>query len=142
MYFLHYTKLLYFVQYIIDHSNEEVEELNLQLAEMIESINPEKLRPFKVVPLSLPTLASPAAGQEKELVCRVSVDNHTPDTDVEDVAQFQQQLRAYVEHVNTSVLVIKQIFDSLGVKTGRLKLRPVVIEFFSTERPDLKLKMR
>jgi prophage antirepressor-like protein len=143
MYFLHLTNLQHFVQYIIDHASEELEQLNAHLADMINNIDPEKLRPAKPVPVSLPAfLAKQKTEQKGRVVGRVSVGNNTPDASVEDTEQFRQQLRSLMEQINSTVPTIKQLFDALGVKEGRMRLRPVVIEFFSTERPDLKLKLR
>ena len=48
MYVLHYTKLLYILEYLVNNYNEEVDVVNANLADFISSLNTGNLEP--VVP--------------------------------------------------------------------------------------------
>jgi hypothetical protein len=53
MYILHYSHLTYIIKYLIDHYNDEVDEINKKLGEFIKDLNIRILRPAIVKPLNI-----------------------------------------------------------------------------------------
>ena len=131
MYVLNYAKLLQILEYIVNHYNEETDEINDHLAELIASLDP-KMVPVVPEARCLKSIKIESVGQPTVKI--------EANTDLE----IMQKLEDHFKKMDTctKAVTFKSIFDELDIKRDRLKLYPTVIEIGEKIRPDVVVKKK
>ena len=132
MYVLHYTKLLYILEYLVANYNEEVDVVNANLADFISSLDAGNLEPVVPKAKYLKSIKIKTLGQPT-----VKIEANTD-------AEIVQKLEEYFRKMDmcTKSVTFKSIFDELDIKRDRLKLYPTVVEIGKKTRPDVILKKK
>jgi hypothetical protein len=131
MYVLNYAKLLQILEYIVNHYNEETDEINDHLAELIASLDP-KMVPVVPEVKCLKSIKIESVGQPTVKI--------EANTDLEIV----QKLEEYFTRMDSQVtsVTFKSIFDALNIKRDRLQLYPKLLEIREKIRPDVVVKKK
>jgi len=131
MYVLNYAKLLQILEYIVNHYNEETDEINDHLAELIASLDP-KMVPVVPEVKCLKSIKIESVGQPTVKI--------EANTDLEIV----QKLKEYFTRMDSQVtsVTFKSIFDALNIKRDRLQLYPKLLEIREKIRPDVVVKKK
>jgi hypothetical protein len=131
MYVLNYAKLLQILEYIVNHYNEETDEINDHLAELIASLDP-KMVPFVPEARCLKSIKIKSVGHPDVKI--------EANTDLEIV----QKLEEYFTKMDSQVtsVTFKSIFDALNIKRDRLQLYPKLLEIREKIRPDVVVKKK
>jgi hypothetical protein len=127
MYILHYSHLTYIVKYLIDHYNDEVDEINKKLAEFVKDLNIRTLRPAIVKPLN---------------IAYIQQTGHPDVTLTADSAtSLNLKMEEYIKSLDTTTVTIKakDVFDNIGLKTGRRSKYPTLIDFITKILPNAKM---
>ena len=127
MYRLCYDNLTYILGYIVDHFNDEVDEINRALGTFILNLNNRCIISVPVVPLILAQIHQ----HEKPDVV-LSAD--TPESLLEKMTEHIQKLDK-----NVKVVKAKQVFDTIGVKDGRRSKYPMLQEILHKLLPDARM---
>jgi hypothetical protein len=127
MYRMCYNNLTYILEYIIDHFNEEVDEVNKSLETFILNLNNRCIISVPVVPLILAQIYQ----HEKPYVV-LSAD--TPNT-------LLIKMTEYIENVDKNVKVVKakDVFDTIGLKKDRKINYPILEEIINKMLPDVRM---
>ena len=131
MYILHYSNFKYIVEYIINHYTEEVEQINQKLEEFIKNLDTRTLRPVVVQAKPLNRIHIQRAGKTDVVI--------TTNTSEDLVTK----LELYIESLdkNTKSINVKQVFDSLNIKTARKEKYPVFFEIMKRLLPNTEIKL-
>lgn len=136
IYILHYTNLKYIVEYLCDHYNEEIEEVNNKLAYFISTINSHNLRPF---------IPGERCIQYANITT-LKEDGTTTNTILQANTQedFVKQLKDYISKldVQTTQITKKRIFDDLKVNKNRKDKVIILRDILSQLRPEIQLKLK
>ena len=126
MYRLCYDNLTHILEYIIDHFNDEVDEVNRALETFINKLN----RRGKSVPV-VPLIVAAVYQHEKPDVVLTS---DTPDGLLKKMAE-------YIENLDKNVKVVKakDVFDKIGLKKDRRSNYPMLQEIIKEKLPDAKM---
>jgi len=126
MYRLCYDNLTHILEYIIDHFNDEVDEVNRALETFINKLN----RRGKSVPV-VPLIVAAVYQHEKPDVVLTS---DTPDGLLKKMAE-------YIENLDKNVKVVKakDVFDKIGLKKDRRANYPMLQEIIKEKLPDAKM---
>jgi|GWRWMinimDraft_13_1066021.scaffolds.fasta_scaffold00340_4 hypothetical protein len=137
MYVLNLSHMTYIVQYICEHYNDEVDEVNAKLAEFISGFDSHNLRPFVPEPKPLPLTI-----QEAKL-STTEEDGTTTLTTIQANSQddFKAKLEEYILKLDSATTCIskKKVFDDLNVKKGRTDKLPLLQFILGKLRPNVKL---
>jgi hypothetical protein len=129
--------MTYIVQYICEHYNDEVDEVNAKLAEFISGFDSHNLRPFVPEPKPLPPTI-----QEAKL-STTEEDGTTTLTTIQANSQddFKAKLEEYILKLDSATTCIskKKVFDDLNVKKGRTDKLPLLQFILGKLRPNVKL---
>ena len=126
MYRLCYDNLTYILGYIVDHFNDEVDEVNKKLELFVNSLN----RYTKPVPLVTLILAQIFQHEKPDVVLTAD----TPESLLEKMTKHVQKLDK-----NVKVVKAKDVFDTIGVKDGRRSKYPLLQEILNKLLPDAKM---
>jgi hypothetical protein len=126
MYRLCYDNLTYILGYIVDHFNDEVDEVNRVLETFISNLNRYD-KPVPVVPLILAQVYQ----HEKSNVVLTA---DTPESLLEKMTEHVQKLDK-----NTKMVKAKQVFDIIGVKNDRRSKYALLQEILNKLLPDAKM---
>jgi len=132
MYVVHYTKLLYILEYLVNNYNEEVDVVNAHLAEFISSLDKRNLKPVVPKEKCLKSIKIKTVGQPDVKI--------EANTDLEIVNKLEDHFRKMDSQV-TSV-TFKNIFDALNIKRDRLQLYSKLLEIGRKIRPDVVVKKK
>ena len=132
MYVVHYTKLLYILEYLINNYNEEVDIVNAHLVEFISSLDKRNLKPVVPKEKCLKSIKIKSVGQPTIKI--------EANTDLEIVQKLEDHFRKMDSQV-TSV-TFKNIFDALNIKRDRLQLYSKLLEIGGKIRPDVVVKKK
>jgi hypothetical protein len=132
MYVVHYTKLLYILEYLVNNYNEEVDVVNAHLTEFISSLDKRNLKPVVPKEKCLKSIKIKTVGQPDVKI--------EANTDLEIVNKLEDHFRKMDSQV-TSV-TFKNIFDALNIKRDRLQLYPKLLEIGGKIRPDVVVKKK
>jgi len=136
IYILHYTNMRYIVEYLCNHYNDEVDEVNAKLTEFISNLGSRHLRP--VVP--------PPQRVAYANITTLREDGSTTNTTLQASSQedFAKLLRDYVSKLdsNTTEITKKKVFDDLRVKKDRKDKFPLLRAILKELRPDISLKQK
>ena len=132
MYVLHYTKIHYILEYLVDNYNGEVDVVNNHLSKFISSLDNRNLRPVVPVEKCLKSVKIKSVGHPTIKI--------RANTDLE----IEQKLEKYFTKMNgdTKSVTYKNIFDEIGVKRDRLNLYPKVLEIREKTRPEVVIKKK
>jgi hypothetical protein len=137
MYVLNLSHMTYIVQYICEHYNDEVDEVNAKLAEFISGFDSHNLRPFVPEPKPLPPTI-----QEAKL-STTEEDGTTTLTTIQANSQddFKAKLEEYILKLDSSTTCIskKKVFDDLNVKKDRTGKLPLLQFILGKLRPNVRL---
>lgn len=129
MYRLCYNNLTYILGYIVDHFNDEVDEVNKALETFINNLNKYNKyeQPVPVVPL---ILAQIHVHEKSDVVL-------TADTS----ENLLQKMIEYVDKLDKNIKVVKakQVFDTIGVKEGRRLKYKILRDIINEKLPDAKM---
>jgi hypothetical protein len=127
MYILHYSHLTYIVKYLIDHYNDEVDEINKKLGEFIKDLNIRILRPAIVKPLNIAYIQ-----QTGRPDVTLTADSET---------SLNLKMEEYIKSLDTTTVTIKakDVFDNIGLKTGRRSKYPTLIDVITKILPNAKM---
>jgi hypothetical protein len=127
MYILHYSHLTYIVKYLIDHYNDEVDEINKKLGEFIKDLNIRILRPAIVKPLNIAYIQQTGLPD-----VTLTADSET---------SLNLKMENYIKSLNTDTVTIKakDVFDSIGLKTARRSKYSTLIDVISKILPNAKM---
>ncbi len=129
MYRLCYNNLTYILGYIVDHFNDEVDEVNKALETFINNLNKYNKyeQPVPVVPL---ILAQIHVHEKSDVVL-------TADTS----ENLLQKMIEYVDKLDKNIKVVKakQVFDTIGVKEGRRLKYEMLRDIINEKLPDAKM---
>ena len=126
MYRLCYDNLTYILGYIVDHFNDEVDEVNRTLETFISNLN-RYAKPVTVVPL---ILAHIYQHEKPDVVLTAD----TPESLLEKMTEHVQKLDK-----NVKVVKAKEVFDTIGVKDGRRSKYSLLQEILHKLLPDAKM---
>jgi len=126
MYRLCYDNLTYILGYIVDHFNDEVDEVNKKLELFVSSLN-RYTKPVPVVPL---ILAQIYQHEKPDVVLTAD----TPESLLEKMTEHVQKIDK-----NVKVVKAKEVFDTIGVKDGRRSKYPLLQEILNKLLPDAKM---
>ena len=132
MYVVHYTKLLYILEYLVNNYNEEIDVVNAHLAEFISSLDKRNLKPVVPKEKCLKSIKIKTVGQPDVKI--------EANTDLEIVNKLEDHFRKMDSQV-TSV-TFKNIFDALNIKRDRLQLYSKLLEIGGKIRPDVVVKKK
>jgi hypothetical protein len=132
MYVVHYTKLLYILEYLINNYNEEVDIVNAHLVEFISSLDKRNLKPVVPKEKCLKSIKIKSVGQPTIKI--------EANTDLEIVQKLEDHFRKM--NIDTKSVTFKSIFDKLDIKKDRLKLYPKLLEIGEKIRPDVVVKKK
>jgi hypothetical protein len=136
IYILHYTNMRYIVEYLCNHYNDEVDEVNAKLTEFISNLGSRHLRP--VVP--------PPQQVAYANITTLREDGSATNTTLQASSQedFAELLRAYISGLgsNTTEITKKKVFDDLKVKKDRMSKVAILRIMFDRLRPEIKLKQK
>ncbi|ADO00407.1 hypothetical protein WIV_gp064 [Wiseana iridescent virus] len=136
IYILHYTNIRYIIDYLCNHYNDEVDEVNLKLTEFISNLNSYHLRP--VVP--------PPNQMTYACVTTLKEDGTTTNTTLQAKTQedFVDQLKEYISNLDNSTTQVskKKIFDDLEIKKDRKDKFPILRALLAQLRPEIKLILK
>ena len=127
MYRLCYDNLTYILGYIVDHFNDEVDEVNRTLETFILNLNNRCIISVSVVPL---ILAQIHQHEKPEVVLTAD----TPEILLRKMTEHVQKLDK-----NVKVVKAKQVFDTIGVKDGRRSKYPMLQEILHKLLPDARM---
>jgi hypothetical protein len=127
MYILHYSHLTYIVKYLIDHYNDEVDEINKKLGEFIKDLNIRILRPAIVKPLNIAYIQ-----QTGRPDVTLTADSET---------SLNLKMEEYIKSLDTTTVTIKakDVFDNIGLKTGRRSKYSTLIDVITKILPNAKM---
>jgi hypothetical protein len=127
MYRLCYNNLTYILGYIVDHFNDEVDEVNRTLETFIINLNNRCIISVSVVPL---ILAQIHQHEKPEVVL-------TADTQ----AGLLEKMVEYIEKLDMNVKVVKakDVFDNIGLKKHRRSTYSKLQEIINEKLPDAKM---
>ena len=131
MYVLNYAKLLQILEYIVNHYNEETDEINDRLAELIASLDP-KMDPVVPEVKCLKSIKIESVGQPTVKI--------EANTDAEIVQKLEDHFKKM--DIDTKSVTFKSIFDKLDIKKDRLKLYQKLLEIREKIRPDVVVKKK
>jgi hypothetical protein len=136
IYILHYNNLRYIVEYLCNHYNDEVDEVNAKLTEFISNLNCRHLRPVVPPPKQI-NYANIVTLKEDGTVVNKTFKADTPQ-------EFIDKLRNYIFKLDTNVTEIskKKVFDDLKVKKNRINKFPILQQLLNELRPEIKLKLK
>jgi len=128
IYILHYTKIEYIINYLVQNYNEETDLVNNHLVEFISSLDNNQLRPVVPKERSLKKI------QILEIERPIVATTNTTDS-------LATRLETYINNLNRDVQVVnaKQVFDSLEIKTGRRVLYTVLEEIIRRLLPTARM---
>jgi hypothetical protein len=132
MYVVHYTKLLYILEYLVNNYNEEVDIVNAHLVEFISSLDKRNLKPVVPKARCLKSVKIKSVGQPTIKI--------EANTDLEIVQKLEDHFRKM--NIDTKSVTFKSIFDKLDIKKDRLKLYPKLLEIGEKIRPDVVVKKK
>ena len=132
MYVVHYTKLLYILEYLVNNYNEEVDIVNAHLVEFISSLDKRNLKPVVPKEKCLKSIKIKSVGQPTIKI--------EANTDLEIVQKLEDHFRKM--NIDTKSVTFKSIFDKLDIKKDRLKLYPKLLEIGEKIRPDVVVKKK
>ena len=118
IYVIHYDDLIYVIEYIISHANDEINEINEKLSIFISNLNRRNKKPAVVKPLVL----TPIQERSQATPWYTKIENVILTLDLD-----------------TEVVNAKHIFDFLKIKTGRRELYPILVEIIATHLPRAKM---
>jgi len=127
IYILHYSHLTYIVEYLIDHYNDEVDEINKKLEDFIKVLNIRQLKPIDVKPLN---------------IAYIQQTGHPDVTLVADSADsLTLKMEIYIKSLNSNTMTVKakDVFDSIGLKTGRRDKYSVLMDIISKILPSARM---
>jgi hypothetical protein len=126
----------YIVEYLCNHYNDEVDDVNAKLTDFISNLNSHHLRPF--IP--------PPASVQYANITTLREDGTTTNTTLEAKSNqdFINQLKAYISKIDESTIEItkKKIFDDLKVKKDRKDKFPLLRLILGQMRPEISLKLK
>ena len=125
IYVIHYDDLVYVIEYIISHANDEIEEINRKLDVFIRNLNLKTRKPAIVKPIAIP---------------QISIQEEIPD-EVTHIHPKYTEIENHVISLNpdTRIVNAKDIFDFLKIKTGRRGLYPILAEIMAIHLPQAKM---
>jgi hypothetical protein len=136
IYILHYSNMRYIVEYLCNHYNDEVDDVNAKLNDFISNLNTHHLRPF--IP--------PPASVQYANITTLREDGTATNTTLEAKSNqdFITQLKAYISKIDESTTEItkKKIFDDLKVKRDRKDKFPLLRSILGQMRPEISLKLK
>jgi hypothetical protein len=136
IYILHYSNMRYIVEYLCNHYNDEVDDVNAKLTDFISNLNTHHLRPF--IP--------PPASVQYANITTLREDGTATNTTLEAKSQqdFITQLKNYISKIDESTTEItkKKIFDDLKVKKDRKDKFPLLRSILGQMRPEISLKLK
>ena len=134
IYIMHYTNIRYIVDYLCQHYNDEVDEVNAKLTTFISNLNYHYLRPIVPPPIQI-TYAN---------ITTLKVDGTTTNTTLQASSQqdFISQLKEYISQIDdeTTSISKKKVFDDLNVRKNRKELYVTLKTILGQVRPDITLK--
>ena len=136
LYKIHYTSLRYIVEYLVDHYNDEVDEVNHNLSSFIANLNTRRLRPIIPTPFK-GTLGTIVSLNEDGSVEAQSFASENKDEFMVKVEQFVLGLPE-----TTTSISRREVFDRLDVRVGRKEKLGVVQSIFNRLKPNLTLTMK
>ena len=136
LYKIHYTSLRYIVEYLVNHYNDEVNEVNHNLSTFIANLNTRRLRP--VIPSAYKgTLRTIVSLNEDGSVEAQSFASEDKDEFMVKVEQFVLGLPE-----TTTSISRREVFDKLDVRVGRKNKLGVVQMIFNRLKPNINLTMK
>jgi hypothetical protein len=132
IYIMHYTNLKYIVEYIVNHYDEEVAEINTKLEQFIKNLDIRTLKPSVVHPKHLNRVHIQIAGNPDVVI----------ETNVK--TEFIKRLEEYVQTMdqNIKAVRVKDVLDKLEVKKGRRAAYPILIDVLGRLLPNTKIELR
>ncbi|CCV02032.1 hypothetical protein IIV25_014R [Invertebrate iridovirus 25] len=136
IYILHYTNIRYIIDYLCNHYNDEVDDVNAKLTEFISNLNSHHLRPI-VPPPSQTTYACVTTLKEDGTATNTTFQAKTQE-------EFIDQLKEYITNLDNSTTQVskKKIFDDLEIKKDRKDKFPVLKALLAQLRPEIKLILK
>ena len=127
MYILHYTHLTYIVKYLIDHYNDEVDEINKKLEEFIKDLNIRQLRPVVVKPLNM-TYIQQTGHPDVTLTA-------------DSTESLYLKMESYIKSLSIDTVTVnaKDVFDNIGLKTGRRDKYSVLLGVIGKILPSARM---
>jgi hypothetical protein len=123
IYIIHYSKIQYILQYLIEHYNDETDTVNYHLSEFISSLNINNLRP--VVPK--------AQCLKKIKISEVGLTSNT--------SELVLKLKNHIKTLDkeTKIIYAKDVFDKIGLKSERRKNYPILEEVIKNILSNAKM---
>ena len=136
IYILHYTNMRYIVEYLCQHYNDEIDDVNAKLTEFISNLNSHHLRPI-VPPPSQVTYANITTLREDGTTSNMTLQAKTQE-------DFVTQLKEYISRLdgNTTEITKKKVFDDLKIKKDRKDKFPILRAILAQLRPEILLKLK
>ena len=136
IYILHYTNMRYIIEYLCNHYNDEVDDVNSKLTDFISNLNSHHLRPVVPPPYQV-TYAN---------ITTLKEDGTTSNTTLQAKTQedFANQLKEYISNLDetTTQITKKKVFDDLNIKKDRIGKFPLLRTILAQLRPEILLKLK
>ena len=155
MYVLKLRHMTHVVEYLCEHYNDEVDEVNSKLHEYISGLDsyslrsddePPEAKPFPITPSSttpppIPTISTQT--QEAILTTREEDGTQTTTT-IQATSQdtFKAKLEEYIRQLDSSTTTSisrKKVFDDLKITKDRTSKLPLLKQLFGQLKPNIKL---
>jgi len=132
IYVLHYTKLKYILQYLVDNYNEETDLVNKHLLDFISSLDSNVVESYVPKERCLKKIKISEVGK--------------PDFEIEGNTneELEKKIELYFRNLDIEIKIVtsKTVFDDLGVKKKRLELFALLSAIGKKMRPDVKIARR
>jgi hypothetical protein len=135
MYVLHFDSLKHILEYIVDHLNDEMEEVNRYLETIIRNLNINTVPPAVLTPISLEGISP-----EESPAVDTPPASPAPSFDENKLQEYLQALFVGAQNQLSIVVKIKDVLNHLKIKKNRNALYPILQEWIKNEYPEAKIK--
>jgi hypothetical protein len=129
IYIIHYSKIQYILQYLIEHYNDETDTVNYHLSEFISSLNINNLRPVVPKAQCLKKIKISEVGKPDVIL--------TSNTSESLVVKLKNHIETLDKE--TKLIKAKDVFDEVGLKSGRRKNYPILEELIKNILSNAKM---